>query len=336
MVRIVEVDPYDDDMLHAYWQATETAMRADRPDAVTRTFEALRNTAQSPNQPYYRRTLLSALDGDRVVGTTELGGSTTDNLHLADLEVAVLPDRRRQGIGRALHDEALRRIRADGRTSICGEVSVAGAVDDGDSPAYAFATALGFERVHREDHLVLPLPVPDDHLAALRTAVTDRAPGYDVVTWGNRCPDEYAAGYCEMKTQMSNDVPVGEIDYQPIVYTEERLRTEEQRASRSYQLVVAAARRTSDGTFGGYSVLYLPLGQTYVQQDDTLVMPEHRGHRLGTILKLATLDVVRREHPERVAIHTWTDPGNHAMYRTNLGFGFAVAERMYEMQRREG
>ena len=157
-----------------------------------------------------------------------------------------------------------------------------------------------------------------------------------MVTWGDRCPDEHAAGYCEMKTQMSNDVPVGEIDYQPIVYDEARLRTEEQRASRSYHLVVAAARRTSDGAFGGYTVLYLPHDEAHVLQDDTLVMPEHRGHRLGTILKLATLDVVRRDHPERVAIHTWTDPENHAMYRTNLGFGYTPAERMYEMQRKDG
>ena len=71
-------------------------------------------------------------------------------------------------------------------------------------------------------------------------------------------------------------------------------------------------------------------------QGDTLVMPDHRGHRLGTILKLATLDLLLRDHPERESVHTWTDPENHAMYRTNLEFGFAVAERMHEMQRKDG
>jgi GNAT superfamily N-acetyltransferase len=335
MVRIVEVDPYDDTMLRAYWEADQAAMRADRPDAVLRTFDALRNTAQLPNQPYYRRTLLAALDGDRVVGTSELGGSLADNTHLADLEVTVLPDHRRRGIGRALHGEAVRRARADGRTSICGEVHVAGAVADDDSAAYAFAVALGFEQVHVEHHLVLRLPVPADHLSALRASVADRAPGYEVVSWVNRCPDEYAAAYCEMKTQMSSDVPVGEVDYHPIVFDEARLRTEEERAARSHLQLVAAARRASDGTFGGYTVLFLPRGEAAAIQDDTLVMPEHRGHRLGAILKLATLDVVQRDHPERDAVHTWTYPANHAMYQTNLGFGFTVAERLYEMQRKE-
>ncbi len=68
-------------------------------------------------------------------------------------------------------------------------------------------------------------------------------------------------------------------------------------------------------------------------QDDTLVMPGHRGHRLGTILKLTTLRIVLRDHSGRRSIHTWTDPENHAMYRTNTDFGFRPVERLHEMQR---
>ena len=149
---------------------------------------------------------------------------------------------------------------------------VADGVADGDSAAYAFATALGFETVHLEHHLVLGLPVDAGHLDGLRASVADRAAAYDVVTWGDRCPDEYAAAYCAMKTQMSNDVPVGEVDYEPIVYDEERLRSSETRTARSYHQLLAAARR-ADGTFGGYTQLYLPHGETDVIQDDTLVMP---------------------------------------------------------------
>ena len=85
----------------------------------------------------------------------------------------------------------------------------------------------------------------------------------------------------------------------------------------------------------GYSQLYLPHGEDYVIQDDTLVMPDHRGHRLGTALKLATLELLLRDHPERSRIHTWTDPENLAMYRTNTALGFRVVERMHEMQRRD-
>ena len=69
------------------------------------------------------------------------------------------------------------------------------------------------------------------------------------------------------------------------------------------------------------------------QQDDTLVMPAHRGHRLGLLMKLATLDVIAREHPERLLLHTHTNPANVAMMRTDADVGFRVVERMHEMQR---
>jgi GNAT superfamily N-acetyltransferase len=87
-----------------------------------------------------------------VVGTADLGGSTTDNLHLADLEIHVRPEWRRRGIGRILDGEAAQRLRDEGRTSVCGEVHVPpGSGGDGVA-AYAFAAAMGFEPVHAEDH----------------------------------------------------------------------------------------------------------------------------------------------------------------------------------------
>ena len=113
--------------------------------------------------------------------------------------------------------------------------------------------------------------------------------------------------------------------------TPERIRVGEERLSRSYDVVVAAARGR-DGVMGGYSLLYLAHGRDQVIQDDTLVMPEHRGNRLGLALKLATHDIVRTVHPDRLTMHTWTDPENHAMYATNYAFGYRPVERMHEVQ----
>ena len=97
---------------------------------------------------------------------------------------------------------------------------------------------------------------------------------------------------------------------------------------------MSAARRRSDGSLCGYSLVFLPHDSGQALQDDTLVMPAHRGQRLGQRLKLATLGVIRDDHPERTSLHTWTDPDNHAMYRTNLGFGYTPVERMREVQRK--
>ena len=134
-----------------------------------------------------------------------------------------------------------------------------------------------------------------------------------------------------MRTQMNQDVPIGELDYEPVVMTPERIRAGEERLSKSYDIVVAAARRT-DGVLGGYSLVFLARGNDQVLQDDTLVMPEHRGHRLGLALKLATYAVIATAHPDRTTLHTWTDPDNHAMYATNAAFGYRSVERMHEVQ----
>jgi GNAT superfamily N-acetyltransferase len=138
-----------------------------------------------------------------------------------------------------------------------------------------------------------------------------------------------------MQTRMSADVPIGEIDYEPVVVDEERVRAREGRVFRSFDGITAVARRRSDGVFGGYTQLFLPHGTDDVYQDDTLVMPDHRGHRLGTMLKLATLEILQRDNPDRTAIHTDTAVDNHAMQATNRDFGYRPVERMYEMQRRD-
>ena len=132
-----------------------------------------------------------------------------------------------------------------------------------------------------------------------------------------------------MRNQMNADVPTGELDLEVEVLDDERLASSEERLARSYDVRVAAARRRSDGTFGGYSLLFVPHGADHAWQDDTLVMPEHRGHRLGAALKSANY----ADLPSTITlVHTWTAPSNAAMHHTNTALGFRVVEHMYEVE----
>ena len=322
MIEVCEIDPADDEALRAWWGVEQAAMRAAFPHQVLRTYEAL-CMVREPS-PYHRRILLAARDGDETVGVADVGLSLTENEHLAMLEVRVAPDRQREGIGRSLFVGAAARARSEGRRLAVGEANVAAGDTDADGPAYAFATAMGATSVHQEIHLVLDLPTEP------RREALD--PDWEILTWGNRCPEQYAAAYCSMRTQMENDVPRGELDYEPFVFDEDRLRVGEERIARLYHQVVAVARRRSDGVFGGYTLVFLPFGESHVLQDDTLVMPEHRGRRLGAHLKQSTLEIIQRDHAERTAVHTWTAPDNHAMQRTNRAMGFRPVDRFHEMQ----
>lgn len=314
-VDICELDVTDASARREWHEVMERAVRADRPRALTTTLAALEVTMVGPSV-HYSRTWLSAVSGGEVVGVAEIELPLTENLDVAWAEVNVLPGHRRRGTGRALWQAVADRARAAGRTRLGGEVSVdlevAGA-------GFEFASAMGAVEKHREDHLVVDLPVG--------TAPLD--PAYDLVTWRGRCPDEHRVAYLAMRNQMNADVPSGELELDVAVLDDSRLASSEERLARSYDVRVAAARRRSDGTFGGYSLLFVPHGADHGWQDDTLVMPEHRGHRLGAALKAANYAAL----PADIAlVHTWTAPSNTAMHRTNTGLGFRVVERMYEME----
>jgi len=327
MPEISELDPGDDAGLREFYDVEVAAFRVDHPYAVLRTYPQLVQMVRRPS-PYYRRTLLVARDAGRIVGTADLGLTVEDNLHLADVQARVLPQARRQGIGRQLHDEAVRRARADGRTTMLGEVNQP---LEGESPAYRFATALGYSVVHEQDHHVLPLPVPASRLDALWSLPAD----YDIVTWGNRAPDDVVDAFAAMHTQMGRDAPTGEVDHEPIEITVERVREGERRVSESYDDVVAVARRRSDGVLGGYTAVHLAHDADYVVQDDTLVMPEHRGNGLGMALKVTVLRILAAERPERRLVHTWNAVDNSFMQRINSDLGFRPVERELEMQRKD-
>ena len=326
MVEVLELDVADTAALREFHDVEQMAVRADHPHAVLRTFAQLVQMSRRPS-PYYRSTLLAARDAGRVVGTADLGLTLEDNLHLADVEVRVHPDFRRRGIGRTLHDELVRRARAAGRTTLLTEVNQP--LERDPSPAFRFASALGYEIVHEQVHNLLELPVDDRQLDSLAPMPA----GYEIVTWGNRAPGDVVEAYAAMHTQMGRDVPTGEVAHQPVQITVARVREGEQRTAEAYDQIVAVARRTHDGVLGGYTLVFLAHDAEYVVQDDTLVMPEHRGHGLGIALKMAVLRILAAQHPERRVVHTWNAVDNPFMQRINVRLGFRPVERELEMQR---
>jgi GNAT superfamily N-acetyltransferase len=222
----------------------------------------------------------------------------------------------------------VRRASAEGRTTYLGEVNVpAGAAT---SAAASFASTLGYVVAHREDHLVLRLP------ADARWTTAAQVPAYDVLTWRDRTPDDLVEAYSGMRTQMGQDAPSGDVDHQPTVITVEKVRLEEERTAATHQHVVAVARRRSDGVLAGYTLVFLPRGEDHVIQDDTLVMPKHRGHGLGLALKTAVLEILARDHPERTSVHTWNAVDNAPMQRVNRALGFRSVELLLDVQRKLG
>jgi len=322
VVDIAEVSQDDEQALKAFWEVDYASARFGHPHAAAQSWHSFRNVSLEPSD-YYGHILLAAYDADRTVGVCDIGLSFQDNLHMASVDIGVLPEFRRQGIASQLYGVGEARCRELNRMTLVGETHV----NPEESSGLSFAERLGFSSAQQEHHLYCPLPTTTH-------AVPGESSEYEVLTWTARCPDAYAAEYCAMRTQMANDVPIGEIDYQPVTFDEARLRAIEDRVARGYVQLVAAARRRTDGIFAGYSILLVDPTTTDALQDDTLVMPEHRGRRLGLRLKHATLGVLQHDFPDRTGIHTWTAVDNEAMLATNRAFGFEEVEIAHGLQKK--
>jgi mycothiol synthase len=334
MLSIRTVDPPDEQALQAAYSVFRDGVSAGRTAALVTPYETFRDSLRDPS-PWKDTVLLAAYeseDHERPLGVAMLELPKRDNRHLAELEIAVLPRQRGRGVGEALYAEGHARARAAQRSTMIGELFVEAGLEIDDAPGGRFALRHGYASVHCEDHLVLDLP------ASLPEAV--RPSGYHVRSWEGPCPDDLVTSYAEMRHAMERDVPTGDLDVEPRSWDVARVREHEQRMTKlDYTMLVSVAAADGQSTAGrlvGYTMMLLPgHGSTDVYQEDTLVVPSHRGHGLGTVLKAANMNVLAAGFPQRRRIHTWTAAANAPMQLINRAFGFRVAEKMHEIQRVE-
>ena len=83
------------------------------------------------------------------------------------------------------------------------------------------------------------------------------------------------------------------------------------------------ARHVPTGEAVAYTYLQSsPHRPAAAYQEDTLVAREHRGHRLGTLVKTAALRRFTAERPRVQRVHTWNAGENSHMLAINTALGF--------------
>jgi mycothiol synthase len=291
------------------------AARADRPaDPEPTPAEAEARLRHRSDQHRTLRWL--ARDGDRVVGYATVRLSDLDNPHLAWAEVTVHPAYRRRGTGTALLRAVLDAVGADGaRTGLVGEALEGG-------PGAAFCAAAGLSQVAVERRSLLRLA--DVDWADVEAAAAAPHPGYRLVRWTGRCPDELLAGYAAAKTAM-NDAPFEEASFTGWAYLPATVRDEEATAARFGRelRVVVAVHEDSGAVAGLTEVFVLPTPRRSVQ-NDTAVLAAHRGHGLGLWIKADMLVRLRAERPEVAELLTGNAASNEHMLRINTRLGYRM------------
>ncbi len=253
-----------------------------------------------------RRLAVGAFEDDRVLGAMLFEYRLTDNLDTVEVEIDVPPQHRRRGIGTALWQWAVTRAAQLGRTIFQTELGV----PSEPWPGAEFAARLGFTVEHVEEQLVVPLPYDEVRLDSTCSEAAGSLDGYRLTSWAGVCPPEHQQAYADLHTAMDHDVPTGGMTREVVPWTVEKLQTSEQRINRNYLALVTMAH-TLSGEPAGYTLMYLPRADAeHAQQDDTLVLREHRGHNLGTHLKLANLVQLEKHRTTQRFLHTWTALSN--------------------------
>ncbi|MNW53221.1 hypothetical protein D3C74_307740 [compost metagenome] len=100
---------------------------------------------------------------------------------------------------------------------------------------------------------------------------------------------------------------------------------------------MTVAEHVPTGTLAAFSVFAYPKDRTaFAFQEDTLVLREHRGHRLGMLVKVVNLDELAVRRPATERIHTWNAEENDHMLAINIDLGFTPAGGYAGWQKRVG
>jgi GNAT superfamily N-acetyltransferase len=327
-LAIRPVDPWDEAELNALQAQYVEAQRAEVPDArVFSRAESATMLRRPPGPAFY--DAFAAFDGetspDRMRGQVWVTGSTTDNLHQAFLWAWVPPRYARRGIGSTLvrHAEAHLRQQRDRRTA----VTVTWLGRDGQSGYKQFAERLGYRLNNVEVERRQPLPLPEETLRRLEAEAATHMGGYRLQTVVGPVPAELAQPFCDAYNQLHVEMPHGELEVEEGRRTPAELAAQDEELLESGRTRVMVLAWDENDTVVAYTCAATSppdRDEASVDQWSTLVLPAHRGHRLGLAVKCALTRTLQERFPDRTFVRTQNAEVNAPMVAINEALGFRI------------
>lgn len=288
---------------------------------------------------YFPQTCLVARVDGRIVARAIYEAPIEEGSTDAWFNVEVLPAFRRRGIGSALYDRLAEFARADGRGVLQSYILHSRSGDSEvlpsptgfgsvplNNPETRFLLARGFrlEQVERMSRLELPLDA--DAFDRMLEVAEAKAGDYHLERWAGPCPEKWVSALGLLRRRMSTDAPSAGLDFAEEDWTDDRVRTHEalKLESPRVMLTTIAVHKVS-GDIAGFTELSVPPEvERPVSQNDTLVLKEHRGNRLGMLLKLANLRYLEKTLPGHPAVTTFNAEENRPMLEVNEAMGFVA------------
>lgn len=338
-MEIVEIDVQDDDALAAWLRVMDVVEVHERGDAATTwTLPEIIAAARHPSKSLKAIYFNGVVDGE-VVAVGQLRLPLLDNLSAVDLDVSVLPDHRRRGLGSQLLAECERVAREHGRTRFDAMTSWTydGPPDGAGTSGVEFGKAHGYVFGLGDVQREVVLPVDEAVLDELAAEAAERADGYELRSWTGPFPDdELLLSYLELASKLITEAPMGDNDYEDEAVDVEAHRNHEQLVELQGRTVFTTVALAPDGSVAAYTDLMAPSHDTRcVFQWGTLAGRAHRGHRLGLAVKVANLRALQAtgQYDGRRLV-TWNAEVNDHMIGINERMGFVPVARAGELQKK--
>jgi GNAT superfamily N-acetyltransferase len=319
-MHIERADLADADTIRSCFQVFLAAQQIDEPDGPWFTEQPFRGWLTvgwggDPREVW----VVPGLEEGSVAGWCKLELPDLENLDQAELTLVVHPARRRHGLGRALLEHAAARAAEHGR-SVLNSGTRRGT---GGEP---FARAMGAEPGLVDVQRVMDVrAMLDEQLARLRETAAQAAAGYSLVSWTGLVPEDFLDQAAALFAAL-NDAP-HDPHIAPALWDAQRVRERVNDLRPHYGLrtyAVAAVQEDTGEPAALTEVAVDPADPGWGHQMLTGVTREHRGHRLGLLVKTAMVEWLRAAEPALERIQTWNAESNRYMIAVNEALGYTI------------
>jgi GNAT superfamily N-acetyltransferase len=329
-MQIRPIDVASDEETARFHQILTAAEAFERPHAQLESVLELRVDLRK-DDPGERTEAFGAFDGGEMVGAAMTYLPLLDNTDLMWFMAFVEPERRRAGIGSQLAGHCVARASELGRHTLMSDAFYPVA-DRETHPYRRFAESHGFALASTEIVRELGLPVDTSLLAELAGECAPHHTAYALSTFASGLPDELLPSYCAAQNRLAVDAPSGDFDFEEEKATPDLV---SQRFAREREM--GRRRLTTVATHPDVGVVaYTDLildDRDQLHQWGTLVIGPHRGHRLGTAVKVRNLQQFQERFPGSYRAQTGNSEVNGHMVSINERLGFRAIELCAEFKR---
>ncbi|MBV9059163.1 MAG: GNAT family N-acetyltransferase [Pseudonocardiales bacterium] len=331
-LSVALVDPSDEDAIREWYELCRAVAGADYPDDPPLCWVHEVGSFRHPWPGQVRTVWLARVAGS-AVGACTLDLPMLDNVHNAHGDILVAPEHRRRGIGQALLTHLRSEVTRHGRNRLVSWLTqpLDPAAPD---PAGRFAAAAGAVPALVQTRRRLDVGTVDPEvLTRLDTEARACSEGYSLVHWVDATPPQWMDDIAYLAGRMSIDAPLDDLQWEEEVYDAARVQGRDACwLGRGLRIITTAAQDRT-GRLVAYTHLIGDVTSPwFAWQGDTIVAPDHRGHRLGMLIKVANLKLARRERPELRLIDTCNANSNPYMVSINEAMGFRPHRRAVDWQ----